>query len=680
MLCMRIMVEWGRNKREYRGNSMYTEEELLEMLREDGERGLRILMEEYTSLLHSVCGEKLQNKEDIEECVNDVFAEFFLKKDSYDSDKGSLKNYLCMIAERRAIDRYRKNCQKEKCEQELLAKYQIDLETQDDTAEKKEKVEAAMQQLSESDRQILRMHYYDGLSYGEIAEELDIKYETVKKRGLRGKQKLLYLILLGLLLFGITACTTIVMKTYDILPEWVPFYDWIPSVSKEEIREEDDEVQIIPSRKPQKQTMIRENETEETEEETTDISRKYQYADGYGFLWSGEPTYGFSGESGNQNGVEQQNMRFAIEKALFSEGELSIDVRLTLLEGNDEEKLEKMLQNKSTFLSLDGEQISMTNESWRLVEENETSRAYICTFTGTWNLSEKDVDKIQGKMIINIEETVALELEMSKLEIKEETSSDVVELTYGDVKLKKGPSDWSSRYAIVSLMQEDIRDYTISNLIGNSYYGLPGKVIQYPYLTDVEGKQYTMMRTSAKDVIDGVCIARSFEIYYPGVEAGTYKLHIPYLCLEGNTETGQKELVLPTGENDYQSYDEKILFPNGEGFHLKGLTRSEETEQIYHVSADGTLEIENVHYWYYEMEYTTISKEGLEFYNARSQGSASSGENVLLITKTKEEGMYSLCFRVQCDEMPTSMEVYFYNPVYILEEETSFDITIDKTE
>lgn len=660
---------------------MYTEEELLEIFREDKERGIRLLVEQYTSLLHSICGEKLQRREDIEECVNDVFTEFFLKSENYDSVKGSLKNYLCTIAERRAIDRYRKNCQKERMEREVLETYQTGVAAQEDTIRTKEKVEEAMEQMPEEDRRILQMHYYEGLSYGEIAEELDMKYETVKKRGLRGKQKLLYLILLGLLLFGITACTTIVMKTYRILPDWVPFYDWIPSISREEVmwEEESDGEESVktPLRIPQSQTMaVESEEVEETvEEETGNDYRSYQYAEGYGFLWTKDSAYGFSGEDENAASIDLNNIRYSVERALFSEGTLSIDVRVTALDGTGVDGIPSVLELiRADFVEENNEQLFVEfNEKTYKKEEN----TYIFTFTGAWDLAEKDLDVIRGKIVLHTEDaSIDLKLEMSKLEIKEDTKSEVLESSDGSVRLKLGPSALNEKYVTISLIQEAVGKYKISNLIGNSYYGLPGKTIQYPYLTDAEGNQYSMMRTSAKDIIEEGTSMRSFELYFTGVGEGDYTLSIPYLCLEGNAETAWTELSLPTGESDYQAYDEMILFPNGEGFHLQGLTRSEVIGQRYNVSAEGELEILDIHYWCYEMEYEAVSGMGFLFYNARSRGTTSDGNSVMLITGTKDV----LYFRIECEEMPTSMQVQFYNPVYILEEAFTIPLTIDGTD
>ena len=86
---------------------METDRALLAGLDKDPETDLAALMECYTSLVWSVAAGYLENPEDVRECVNDTFAEFYRARASFDPEKGSLKLYLATIARRRAIDRLR---------------------------------------------------------------------------------------------------------------------------------------------------------------------------------------------------------------------------------------------------------------------------------------------------------------------------------------------------------------------------------------------------------------------------------------------------------------------------------------------------------------------------------------------------------------------------------------------
>ena len=86
--------------------------ELLELLHNQPEYGLKIMMDNYIALIYTIIFNKLSgmySKEDIEECVSDVFYEVFHYKNRIDLQKGSIKAFLAVVAKRKAIDMYRKN-------------------------------------------------------------------------------------------------------------------------------------------------------------------------------------------------------------------------------------------------------------------------------------------------------------------------------------------------------------------------------------------------------------------------------------------------------------------------------------------------------------------------------------------------------------------------------------------
>ena len=86
---------------------MQTDQALLTRLAEDPREGIAEVMEQYTGLVWSVAAKYLDNPEDIKECVNDTFTEFYGKRAAFDPEKGTLKQYLAGIARHRAVDRYR---------------------------------------------------------------------------------------------------------------------------------------------------------------------------------------------------------------------------------------------------------------------------------------------------------------------------------------------------------------------------------------------------------------------------------------------------------------------------------------------------------------------------------------------------------------------------------------------
>lgn len=85
------------------------DEELLELFRSDPESGAAALVEQYRYLLWGGCSRRLQDPEDAWECVYEALADFCLQWKRFSLERGSVKSYLAAIADRRALDLYRKN-------------------------------------------------------------------------------------------------------------------------------------------------------------------------------------------------------------------------------------------------------------------------------------------------------------------------------------------------------------------------------------------------------------------------------------------------------------------------------------------------------------------------------------------------------------------------------------------
>lgn len=154
----------------------YSEQELLRMLDYDPHTGMAAMVEQYTGLLWHVAEHHLKNPEDIKECVNDTFLEFYIHRERFDSKKGTLATYLAQIMRNLSISRYRKN---------VLWDEQLDTPLEDpmsisELAEARVDLERAMAALKPEDAEIIRMKYYGGMTVREIAASLGLSYDTVK--------------------------------------------------------------------------------------------------------------------------------------------------------------------------------------------------------------------------------------------------------------------------------------------------------------------------------------------------------------------------------------------------------------------------------------------------------------------------------------------------------------------
>ena len=90
---------------------------LLQLLRKNPSAGMEQLMNQYTALVYAVIKGKLSESyyvsSDIEDCMADVFSEFYTELAKYDPKVSSVKSYLCVLARNHAIDIVRKRARQQ---------------------------------------------------------------------------------------------------------------------------------------------------------------------------------------------------------------------------------------------------------------------------------------------------------------------------------------------------------------------------------------------------------------------------------------------------------------------------------------------------------------------------------------------------------------------------------------
>lgn len=187
-----------------------TDKKLLHLLDQNPEEGMGLLMDQYIGLLWSACRLYLTNPEDIRECVQETFADFYGNRERFRAEKGTVKAYLYVIAKRKAIRMATQNGKQSAVPLEMLEEAAAD--SGEDAILNREALEQALGKLKEQDSRMIRMQYYDGLTCREIAEAMHLPVETVKKRQQRSLKKL-RLALIALVALGILgACATAVFR------------------------------------------------------------------------------------------------------------------------------------------------------------------------------------------------------------------------------------------------------------------------------------------------------------------------------------------------------------------------------------------------------------------------------------------------------------------------------------
>lgn len=136
---------------------------------------------------------KLLDQSEAEDLTQDVFLKIF-SGGGYDPSRGSLRTYLAILTRSRAIDRLRGRQIKARS----LKRLQQRMPTSSNdvtadalfTAEQSAEVKAALAKLPDTQREILRLAYHEGLTQTAIAQRINTPIGTVKTRARRGLLKL----------------------------------------------------------------------------------------------------------------------------------------------------------------------------------------------------------------------------------------------------------------------------------------------------------------------------------------------------------------------------------------------------------------------------------------------------------------------------------------------------------
>ncbi len=172
-----------------------SDEALMAMLR-DGEQGaIGCLFRRHSRTIHAVGKRVLRDAAEAEDLVQEVFLYVFRKSNLYDSSKGSARSWLIQIAYTQAFLRRRKL--------KSLGLYEVTIEENhnaqptevayDNTVEAlfgRNCWKAILDDLTWDQEQVLRLHFFEGYTFGEIAEKIGQSYANVRNHHYRGLEKL----------------------------------------------------------------------------------------------------------------------------------------------------------------------------------------------------------------------------------------------------------------------------------------------------------------------------------------------------------------------------------------------------------------------------------------------------------------------------------------------------------
>lgn len=161
-------------------------------IKEYDSKALEELYDRYSPILYTLIRKIVPDQTVAEEVLADIFVILWKKSKHFELSNENLYTWLIILARNKAVDRKIRDSKLKE-----LPEYSDDFEDEIiipkisksiDPVEltkvqaEKEKFEGAMNKLTEAQKYVINMAFYDGKTQGEIASELNIPLTTVKSK------------------------------------------------------------------------------------------------------------------------------------------------------------------------------------------------------------------------------------------------------------------------------------------------------------------------------------------------------------------------------------------------------------------------------------------------------------------------------------------------------------------
>jgi len=152
------------------------------------------LYDRFSTLVFTIAMRMLKARSDAEDLLQEVFVQVWRQAQSYKAERGSPEAWIVNIARSRAIDKIRSIRRMEKSfvltEDPARAESSDNVESSVAESEARMAMSSALANLPETQRRVLELAYFDGLTQTEIANRLAEPLGTVKTRMRSGIQRL----------------------------------------------------------------------------------------------------------------------------------------------------------------------------------------------------------------------------------------------------------------------------------------------------------------------------------------------------------------------------------------------------------------------------------------------------------------------------------------------------------
>ena len=165
------------------------DEKIIELLKSSKDKGLMLMQQQYSGLMHYIAGGILHNESDIEECISDIFIKVWNCIESYSPEKGKFSTWLTVISRNTALN-YLKSRSTD--HNELKEETVNTASAEDDGLRREgaEELNRAIRTLSLEEQHIFYRKYYYLQRTSQIAAELGMTDRSVEGKLYRLRKKL----------------------------------------------------------------------------------------------------------------------------------------------------------------------------------------------------------------------------------------------------------------------------------------------------------------------------------------------------------------------------------------------------------------------------------------------------------------------------------------------------------
>ena len=170
----------------------YTQEELAEGIRNKDASVYEYMVGKYSKLIYFLAYNILSEscgKEDIEECVADVFLDVWIRIREYDESKGNFRTWLLVLAKYKALDYKRRMHPHNVINIEDVEIRDIsDLENQVLLRQDQEKIMNIISSFQKTDRELFIRRFFLGEKINDLAKAFNLSRSAIDNRLLRGRK------------------------------------------------------------------------------------------------------------------------------------------------------------------------------------------------------------------------------------------------------------------------------------------------------------------------------------------------------------------------------------------------------------------------------------------------------------------------------------------------------------